>query len=338
MSPGCDSGQRLYVGSDRAIELVEVGGTGIDFEAAEEMPLLREREGLAGPDDAAGPKKLDFLEGSFDIDFGVDAVVGVGGAVLVGEAFDEKLVAEEMGDPSFFVAEADFLGVGAGGVGAEKDVFEAEGEARILQVSEGAEGEGLGDGRVVVVGLERDAGDDASARGDDGDGPDGDVDGPEGVAGDGVVELDFGAGGGEGDAELLFNGSAVGGRVESEAEVAVGFVLDGEIIGRVGGGEELGPDPEAMAAVGFPGAEGGFDGTVGEAAEMILAAGGAIEEDARTDGGADDEVGGSVGELKAAGETGEGERFDCHAVGLDFVTNDVRRMTKEHCMGTASSR
>ena len=38
------------------------------------------------------------------------------------EALDEELVAEEMGAPSFFIAEAEFLGVGAGGIGAEEDV------------------------------------------------------------------------------------------------------------------------------------------------------------------------------------------------------------------------
>jgi len=56
-----------------------------------------------------------------------------------------------MGAPSFFIAQADLLGVGASGVGAEKDVFETEGEARVFKIGEGAEGEGLGDGRVVVV-------------------------------------------------------------------------------------------------------------------------------------------------------------------------------------------
>jgi hypothetical protein len=38
------------------------------------------------------------------------------------EALDEELVAEEVSAPSFFIAEAEFLGVGAGGVGAQEDV------------------------------------------------------------------------------------------------------------------------------------------------------------------------------------------------------------------------
>jgi len=56
--------------------LVEVGGTRVDFDAGEEVPLFAERERLAGPDNGSGTEQLDFLEGAFDVDLGVDAVVG----------------------------------------------------------------------------------------------------------------------------------------------------------------------------------------------------------------------------------------------------------------------
>jgi len=101
------------------------------------------RERLAGPDNGSGTEQLDFLEGAFDVDLGVDAVVGIGGTVFVREALDEELIAEEMGRTILsLLRRPDLLGVGASGVGAEKDVFETEGEARVFKIGEGAEGEG----------------------------------------------------------------------------------------------------------------------------------------------------------------------------------------------------
>jgi hypothetical protein len=139
-----------------------------------------------------------------------------------------------------------------------------------MKIGESAEGERLSDGRVVVVGLKGNARDDGDAGLHDGDGPDGDVDGPEGVTGDGVLDAHFGATRGEGDADLFFDGGAVGGRMEGNAVVAMGLVLDGGIVGGVGGGEELGPDPEAMAAVGLPGAEGGLTALSGKLPRWFL--------------------------------------------------------------------
>src|ERR1700691_4030998 len=67
---------------DGFVELVKVGRAGVDFDSLEEVPLFAEVERLAGPDYAARAEEFDFLEGSLDVDLGVDAVVGIVGTIL----------------------------------------------------------------------------------------------------------------------------------------------------------------------------------------------------------------------------------------------------------------
>ena len=125
--------------------------------------------------------------------------------------------------------------------------------------------------------------------------------------------------------------------MERETEVAVRVMLDGRIVRCVGGGEKLGPDPEAVTAVGLPDPERGLDGIVGKLAEMVLPTGPAIEEDAGAHRGGDDEVDGSVGDFDAAGQIHVRQLIDCHADAPRFQTNEMRRKTKEHCMRSGES-
>jgi hypothetical protein len=68
-----------------------------------------------------------------------------------------------------------------------------------------------------------------------------------------------------------------------------------------------------MAAVGFPRAEGGLDGVIGEVGEVVLAAGGSVMKNAGSDFGGDDEVDVAVRELEAVGQTYTGDSGDRHS-------------------------
>src|ERR1700728_991490 len=78
----------------------------------------------------------------------------------------------------------------------------------------------------------------------------------------------------------------------------------------------------AAPAVGFARPESGLDGVFRKAAEVVFAAGSAVEEDAGADGGGHDEVRGAVGEPDAVGQTGVRNCLDSHGVAPRFGSKD----------------
>ena len=71
-----------------------------------------------------------------------------------------------------------------------------------------------------------------------------------------------------------------------------------------------------MAAVGLPCAEGSLCGALGMVGEVVLAPGGAIEEDAGSDRGGDDEIGYTVGKPDTVGDLHVSDFFHCHCARL----------------------
>jgi hypothetical protein len=180
--------QRLDGRRDSSFELLQIACSSVDFDSFKEVPRFGESERLSGPDDPPRPEQFHFHVAALDIDLIVDPVVGIGCAILMREALDKEGIADEMGTPTLLVAEPELLGVGEGRIGTKKNVLEADGEAGVLEVSKGAESQGLCDRDILVVGLKRDTGYDRGSALHNGDGPGSDIDGPEIVAGNSLLE------------------------------------------------------------------------------------------------------------------------------------------------------